>query len=84
MVCVCGVCLCGGHWDNRIRPLFHRGFDVPLWSKLFEVLLNAQGFLPLSEFIKVLDSKLRPIRDFMYRNNVQKCQRVLASFLSQK
>ena len=81
MVYVCDVwcvfvCLCGGHWDNRIRPLFHRGFDVPLWSKLFEVLLNAQGFLPLSEF---LDSKLRPIRDFMYRNNVQKCQRVLLS-----
>jgi len=53
-----------------------------MWSKLFDLLLNApEQQLPLNEFIQPLDMKLQIARDFMYRSQIKHCQEVLQAYL---
>lgn len=61
-----------------------RVHDTSMWSKLFDLLLNAPDHqLPLHDFLQPLDMKLKVARDFMFRSQVKQCQEVLQAHLSQ-
>ena len=65
-----------------IPTLCRRKYDASMWSKLFDLLLNApEQQLPLNEFIQPLDMKLQIARDFMYRSQIKHCQEVLQAYL---
>ena len=65
----------------------YRSYDGKLWSNVFDTLLNTRDTVPPSitdTLARVVEAKLRPVKDFMFRSLIQKSHTLLNSFHSQK